>query len=1326
MNGSASGQDSAPTLDAPVISEATPRRHSNLVPQAATRFQQAIHPQGHLPGRAAAIGVVLASEFLRQAILGGPGVSAANAAEPRPAGARPAASASAWRMPIEFVNAPVDLTSSSQSTSKAAVPVRNVQDVLERWSPDQHLYVKGDVGVSPENLDALEVWLSNSGKHWTVMLLESGDGERYTDAEGQTYSDYKAVLNGLGRGLTNQTGFGALKNKRTGEPDGAILVISVRDRRTSYFGSDAQDNRGLGEDNWEDNLDGSFRAAMRNGGNIAGAVRSTVEDVQGRLDKTIADEMVDRQEQRDRAQRELTSAGGDVSQLEQKLSIFRSSHRGLEGSLLQAPLTNWRTTLTGARSQLDAGNVQRAEEAARQVRGEVQWYATAFNRYDAAPASLGELERRLSTVRNSEFSDAAQAPWSAAMELTQEARRAHQSGNVQYLDVLSRAEGSVISAETAVEEARKDAERRQQILILLAFAITTGAAAVGVIANRRRAPIKAEAELMLKEWERVLSAKMTLIWQLIEEARTTLGPDKASVLAKFDGQTRELALQVIEDADKALILVSSAQTRRTIAQALAHPSSPWKVMSNLVYGGRYQEALDLLSKQPIVFGPDDAVTWALDRQLTDTGALEFKALVDETDLRSGRADAGLRQIAAETESVAKSLGRVQDSLDETRDIIQSIERDGHGPLFRGSAILEVLLPAAERAASQVLERVGRDPLEAHDTEAPQALQRTRNAQALAAELHDFRQGPLSRAQEAMVALANNGIPSDWIQARLQRLSEEADVLAHGAATEDASGAISAYQETLDSFVRDVKLAVYLEQANRTSLLPAVKASSEAIASARIEMGERLNLPAAHILHEEGANPSEYLHEAETLVATARMQLGDGQVSAARATMSQGQALNHRANALLEAARQSLATHGERLAQRRAETVDVQGLRPEAEAALSRIHRRYSDAVLLLGAGDITHPNANGTIDDNLAEFTALLAQAVTATEGADLAYTQGRLLEASALLTQAGLHQEQARFRIQEVHEKELRLTEAVTANAQTLRRLQGRVEAGDRSILADRRVMRRTLETFEAARSALAQARSLVEAAPAELNPFSAATALDEAQRQLDQANASAAQDRELHAAMQERIQSAGRALEEAERWSARSQTDGIADSKDIDTARSTLQQLLGAFRRLGSTSGEAHGEWMALAKEASDLETRAAASAGLLRNEVHEAKRAAEVVSGAAAAVRRAGGWSGSYGVFISGSPGNGRLTSAEHALAQGRYPDAVSSAESAKAEAINAIRSAEARVAAAQRAEQQRQDDERRAREQREQASRISSSSGFSTSSTNSGSGFSTSSW
>ncbi len=177
--------------------------------------------------------------------------------------------------------------SGSVRAGEGPVRIESVQEVIDVWRADQHLYVKGDVGVGDEQLEALEAWLVENGPHWIVVLMANAQEETWSSSDGRTFQSMEAVEVALGQGLSNRTGFGQWKHPTTEESDGCVLVMFLTERKMAYFASDAQDTRGLGESHWIDGLDRPAVRAMRDGGRISDAVRDTISAIERQLQLRI-------------------------------------------------------------------------------------------------------------------------------------------------------------------------------------------------------------------------------------------------------------------------------------------------------------------------------------------------------------------------------------------------------------------------------------------------------------------------------------------------------------------------------------------------------------------------------------------------------------------------------------------------------------------------------------------------------------------------------------------------------------------------------------------------------------------------------------------------------------------------------------------------------------------------------------------------------------------------------------------------------------------------------------------------------------------------------
>ncbi len=245
----------------------------------------------------------------------------------------------------------------------AAVRFEQIEEVLSAFEETQHLYVQGEIGVSPEQLAVLETWLDEHGPHWTVVLMQRGADQHYSAPDGRVFSGMDAVEFALGHGLANRTRFGRLEHPKTGETDGAAFVLFLEDRKFSYYASEAQDRRGIGEAQWIGNLDRNARVAMQNGGRMIDAVKDTVNDINNRLGQAIANEEQaerERIEQAERIKRErqraVAQVQSDIQETRSKLlpevqtiaTEFLNNFPEASASVMaRPPLSEWKSNSAG-------------------------------------------------------------------------------------------------------------------------------------------------------------------------------------------------------------------------------------------------------------------------------------------------------------------------------------------------------------------------------------------------------------------------------------------------------------------------------------------------------------------------------------------------------------------------------------------------------------------------------------------------------------------------------------------------------------------------------------------------------------------------------------------------------------------------------------------------------------------------------------------------------------------------------------------------------------------------------------------------------------------
>ena len=257
----------------------------------------------------------------------------------------------------------------AQQPSSAASKFTRISEVIERWSPDQHLFVKGDLGIGPAQLDGLESWLDANAKHWVIVLMNNANGERYTAADGNSYAGMDAVEHALGKDLNNRTDFGTLTHPQTGERDAAVFVLFLQERKFSYYASDAQDRRNLGDGHWIGQLDQPAIRAMRSGGRILDAVKDTITSIDQQLARMISTEVANAERAKLELQRALDSLKSSIGHTRSMIddvkiasAEYRKNYSSAAGTLAQPPLDKWREEVAAIESDPQPDNVRALQQ----------------------------------------------------------------------------------------------------------------------------------------------------------------------------------------------------------------------------------------------------------------------------------------------------------------------------------------------------------------------------------------------------------------------------------------------------------------------------------------------------------------------------------------------------------------------------------------------------------------------------------------------------------------------------------------------------------------------------------------------------------------------------------------------------------------------------------------------------------------------------------------------------------------------------------------------------------------------------------------------------
>ncbi len=358
----------------------------------------------------------------------------------------------------------VTIVAAGRVTAEPARNVSRATDVPAVWSAAQHLYVKGNV-LPEERLAELEAWLDARATNWTVVLCEHAGDESFHDKEGSRFTGMDAVEHGLGKTLPAETGFGELKHLQTGERSGAFFVIFLRERKFSYYGSDVYDRRGLGEGNFNGNLDAPAIRAMRGGGRVADAVKDTVSFLDGELARRLAGEAEERRRGEERVRRAREETAATIAALRGRLTEARAAEQEIrrgypaaKGSLLTQATGPWARQLDAAEASLSAGRNDEAVAAMRGVEQPLEAYLRLLADHARGPELIAGQQRETDALRLHEDSARAQAALLESREALKESVAAHANADASWSAALAVSAKLLQAAAVADTETRREAE----------------------------------------------------------------------------------------------------------------------------------------------------------------------------------------------------------------------------------------------------------------------------------------------------------------------------------------------------------------------------------------------------------------------------------------------------------------------------------------------------------------------------------------------------------------------------------------------------------------------------------------------------------------------------------------------------------------------------------------------------------------------------------------------------------------------------------------------------------------------------------------------------
>lgn len=1198
--------------------------------------------------------------------------------------------------------------------SPAATKIARINEVVEKWTPDRRLFIKGDLAIGPKQLDDLETWLDANAPHWVIVLMSNARGESYVGADGASYTEMDAVEHALGKGLSNRTDFGKLAHPKTGELDGTVFVLFLQERKFSYFASDAQNRRNLGDGNWIGQLDQPAVRAMRSGGRILDAVKDTVKSIDQQLARKIGAEAADAERVKLELQRALESLKSSISHLRNLIDEVqlaagehRQNHRSATGPLIQPPIGKWKEEIAAIESDAKSENVRDLQQRLTKTEDAISIYLNGYAEAQGLETQIKQIDARVALVAHT---PAAAAEVTTAAKSIEAAEKLANNGDFGIDQALQRADAAVARGLEIVESERARLERQQLVrswvrrtVILMLVLVGLTIAAILWILNRRRVAVMQKALATLNERESQVYNETEGIDQLFIRNDDLLGSKEKIAQRGYVGATRAVSEKAIDYVDDLFIM--SKEVRRVLKEAkeLVAPVNPFSKIINLFSGSNFQHAINLvtgkqlkfsrLSGLPRVFRVQSETETR--KEMPDEITLTFEEVFQALKQRGVDAENALNMVESCLTEVHETLSAAQADLQKCVIQDKQLELEsGSDNYFNLPDYLDSLIPSIQSDLEEADKISAFDAVGAMQNALPAARRKINEAMGLGELLLGARHTLFPQLRQAADKLSELRFKSDWIDSELVTITARANELTKTAAERSIATESAALGGDLAALVPRAEEAIALATRIREELYPQGEALRTRIVDARKKLAQQLSLAESAVLHEVDRSPDEHWSTAGKSLEAAGVSISLGQIAAARAAVDVMLAEVAQADQVLEASAMAAQSFAKDKQTASANLKRLTNRLPQVQSAVNDARRQYVISTLNL-RGNGKQTDAPETLEQLLQAAAGPIASVDGLLQLAEVEHRQGKVLRAAGSLHDAASQLAVAHDQLDRT-EAHLSAIESQTRENHTAL---ARVADALRTLAANQRdplVTQDTLSGIVAAQRAVENLDRDLGTTTAAPNPFEIGIRIDSVRHSSVALEARCEADRQANAEASRAVAGARRQFQTAQQLVRQSQTDGIPDSQQTKVANSRIAALSQTLANVESQLHTPHGNWKAVDGEASRLQADMSAATETLGGELKSASQALSVFQQASQSVFQAEQWSGSYGIRVTGSPGVRELEQARAGLQQGNYHQVLEIARVAASAALTAIRQAEREVQRRQLAEERAAEAERRRRE------------------------------
>ena len=1179
-----------------------------------------------------------------------------------------------------------DVVAQVQTSSAAPAGFRAVSEIIKQWTPDQHLWVRGEIGVSEGQLSDLESWLDQNGPNWTIVLMQNASGQTWRNFRGMT-----AVEHALGYGLSNQTGFGKLTDQRTGESNGAVFVLFLAERKFSYFASDAFDERGLGESRWIGNLDRRAVSAMRSGGRIVDAVKVTVSSIEASLSKKIQAEEETRRRaaiEKKRLMEESLQLGDRllvvIREAESRAAQARSENPQLTGDLFTPEAGDWTANARAVADYAASGDYLQARSLYDSTHRKIASFHQGIDDWSSQSGDFDALAQRIKEHPHPAELSVLQGDLSTANEALSAARLNYQKGDSLYARQLEEGLIAVNQADQAYHNWVREQERKQHQALVRLWLIRT---AVGLaiillmvgllIANRMRRPEKENAEEELKRWRDLLRGKFDQLFNLMDRAALIAGPESKP---GFTGETKKISRAAIRGVDELFIMSTATDRVMDLAEGLIEPRSLWGLLVNAFSAKRFNKAVALLGAEPIGFDREQGLEAILSPSAKQSGRevqrsilgrtedykpfrMSFEKLTAAYDEKQSGARENIERLEHCIDGLPlleERVGGCFDLLDRKTDFLLKASReDGWFPV---AAIRNKLIPAARENLNEAAE-VGRsDPITAMEKAAAIAERQVNEALRMVNKIESVRKIDFPVIAESVDFLEKKKRRTGWVDLKMNSLIGRSEQIAALAVARSVSEDWEELEDDLTRLKGEVVSSAKLVERVGTEILPSIEARADRFAKARKTVSKRLKLDPEKVLIEENLSPGNRIEGARHQLEAAVAALDHGNIGAAQATYLEIESQLTEADEEIRLSQEALEQYPKRREELLGHRQKVLESVPEARILLTELREKYAAAVVLFSARYGEKVSGQQSVSDCIDQAETRLSRSADSLEESSLAYREGRLIACLSLLERSANELGFAEHQVALIEDQHAALKKAEEKDAENLTALLAR--CGDmKTSVEDRRTCQSTVDEYLHVGKMLA--RDEFRMKKEKPDPFAVFHSLAGVTLNLNAVESGIEADWKLFQLTMTALEKVGNQAQSCGKVIQKAESDGIVDSEAITRSIQSYEQLLEDRNKMEKQLGVDHGDWSTAFQKVNEIASNVVRIQSVLVRELKAAKEAADQINQTSNQISKLQKWRSRHSVKLDRNAGLGAWEDAGDLLSSGDYLAARKLAIEARAE-------------------------------------------------------------